>query len=62
MGSKKVMIVTGEASGDLHGSNLVKEMLVKDPNLLFSGMFCSFSGRSLADSSAQHPGRYNPIG
>jgi len=38
MGSKKVMIVTGEASGDLHGSNLVKEMLVKDPNLLFSGM------------------------
>lgn len=35
---KKVMIVSGEASGDIHGSNLVKAMLAKDPNLSFYGM------------------------
>lgn len=32
------MIVTGEASGDLHGANLVKAMLLRDPQLVFSGM------------------------
>ncbi len=35
---KSVMIVTGEASGDLHGANLVKAMLRRDPNITFSGM------------------------
>ncbi|BHH83131.1 lipid-A-disaccharide synthase [Desulforhopalus sp. 52FAK] len=32
------MIVTGEASGDLHGSNLVRALQSKDPSIQFSGM------------------------
>lgn len=32
------MIVTGEASGDLHGSNLVRSLLAKNPELQFCGM------------------------
>ena len=35
---KKILIIAGEASGDLHGSNLVKEMLSLDPRLLFYGV------------------------
>lgn len=36
--SKRVMIVTGEASGDLHGSNLIKAAKVIDPEMLFFGV------------------------
>jgi lipid-A-disaccharide synthase len=36
--SKRVMIVAGEASGDLHGSALVREALAIDPSLAFFGM------------------------
>ena len=32
------MIVTGEASGDMHGANLVRAMLEQDGNLRFFGM------------------------
>ena len=32
------MIVTGEASGDLHGANLVKALRAKEPELQFCGM------------------------
>jgi lipid-A-disaccharide synthase len=32
------MIIAGEASGDLHGANLVKEALKKDPTLSFFGI------------------------
>ncbi len=32
------MIIAGEASGDLHGANLVKEALKKDPSLSFFGI------------------------
>lgn len=32
------MIVTGEASGDLHGSNLVRSLRSKEPDLQFCGM------------------------
>lgn len=32
------MIVTGEASGDLHGANLVKALRAKNPRLQFYGM------------------------
>ncbi len=35
---KKVMIVAGEASGDLHGSNLVKAMHRIDPRIRFYGI------------------------
>src|SRR3990172_7885150 len=36
--SKNIVIVAGEASGDLHGSNLVRELLNLDPNIKFFGM------------------------
>jgi len=37
-GSKTIMIVAGEASGDLHGSHLVMAMREHDPSLIFYGM------------------------
>ena len=36
--SPKIMIVTGEASGDLHGANLVASLRAKNPDLQFCGM------------------------
>jgi len=36
--SRKIMIVTGEASGDLHGANLVRALRELDHDLSFSGM------------------------
>jgi len=36
--NNKVMIIAGEASGDLHGANLVRAMLAARPELTFSGM------------------------
>ncbi|BDV42541.1 lipid-A-disaccharide synthase [Geotalea uraniireducens] len=36
--AKRVMIVAGEASGDLHGSNLVKETRHRDPEVAFFGI------------------------
>ena len=38
MRSKKIMIVTGEASGDLHGANLVRALQTKRADLTFCGM------------------------
>lgn len=35
---RKIMIVTGEASGDLHGANLVRALQKKDAGLEFFGM------------------------
>jgi len=35
---KKIMIVAGEASGDLHGSGLVREMFKMQPDLEISGI------------------------
>jgi len=35
---KCVMIIAGEASGDLHGANLVRAMRRKHPNLFFFGI------------------------
>jgi len=35
---KSVMLITGDASGDLHGSRLVKAMREKDPGLFFFGI------------------------
>ncbi len=37
-GKKQVMIVTGEASGDMHGARLVRSMLDRNPALSFCGM------------------------
>jgi lipid-A-disaccharide synthase len=36
--TKRIMIVAGEASGDLHGANLVREARKRDPDLLFFGI------------------------
>jgi len=38
MAEKKVMIVTGEASGDMHGANLIKAMKAIQPDLTVFGM------------------------
>jgi lipid-A-disaccharide synthase len=38
MESKKILLVAGEASGDLHGSHLVEAMLRIDPEIQFFGV------------------------
>ncbi|MDD5428778.1 MAG: lipid-A-disaccharide synthase [Candidatus Omnitrophica bacterium] len=38
MAQKKILIVAGEPSGDLHASNLVKDMKALDPDLKFFGL------------------------
>lgn len=38
MNSARIMIVAGEASGDIYGADLVREAVKLDPNLLFSGI------------------------
>ena len=35
---KKILIIAGEESGDLHGSHLVKELKVIQPDMEFRGM------------------------
>ncbi len=35
---RRVLIVTGEASGDLHGANLIRAAAVEDPGLSFFGV------------------------
>ena len=35
---KKVMIMTGEASGDLHGANLAREIQKQDPSIVLYGV------------------------
>nr|WP_320048172.1 lipid-A-disaccharide synthase [uncultured Desulfuromonas sp.] len=37
-GPRKALIVTGEASGDLHGANLIKAARQQDPELTFCGV------------------------
>ncbi len=36
--SKKIMVIAGEASGDLHGARLVAAIKAKHPNYIFYGM------------------------
>ena len=50
MTGKEVMIVTGEASGDMHGANLIKAMKDLSPGLSVSGM-----GGSALISQGMHP-------
>lgn len=35
---KKIMIISGEASGDMHGANLVQEVKKQDPSMSFHGV------------------------
>ncbi len=46
---KKVMIMAGEASGDLHGSNLVREIRRQDPSVAFYGV----GSRKMKDAGVQ---------
>jgi len=46
---KCVMIIAGEASGDLHGSKLVKAMLDQDPSIYFMGI----GGRALREAGVR---------
>jgi lipid-A-disaccharide synthase len=45
-GERKILIVAGETSGDLHGAHLVKAALSIDPNLSFYGV----GGKHLRDA------------
>ncbi|MDZ7725562.1 MAG: hypothetical protein U5R06_22750 [candidate division KSB1 bacterium] len=36
--SKQVLVIAGEASGDLHGSTLIRELLKRDPELEVFGI------------------------
>ena len=51
---KEIMIITGEASGDLHGANLVRAMLRQRDDLQFYGMggpeLCSLEFENLYDA------------
>jgi lipid-A-disaccharide synthase len=53
---KKILIITGEASGDLHGSNLVKALKEQDPSLDIYGVgsrnMREAGVRMLADASS----------
>jgi len=46
---KCIMIIAGEASGDLHGANLVKAMQKKEPSLFF----CGIGGNALRDAGVK---------
>ncbi|MCF6188427.1 MAG: lipid-A-disaccharide synthase, partial [Desulfobulbaceae bacterium] len=48
-GNKQVMIVSGEASGDMHGARLVRSMLDQNPALTFCGM----GGKELAAAGVE---------
>ncbi len=48
-GQKCVMIIAGEASGDLHGSNLVRAMREKDESL----SFCGIGGKELKNAGVK---------
>jgi lipid-A-disaccharide synthase len=47
--NKRILIVAGEASGDLHGSKLVKESLLIDPDLTFFGI----GGRKMREEGVE---------
>ncbi|MFA6409312.1 MAG: lipid-A-disaccharide synthase [Gammaproteobacteria bacterium] len=46
---KTIFLVSGEASGDLHGSNLIRDLKAHDPNLLFLAM----GGDRMQDAGAE---------
>lgn len=46
---KRVMIIAGEASGDLHGSKLVRAMRKRNKKLLF----CGIGGRALGEAEVK---------
>jgi hypothetical protein len=59
---KKVMIMSGEASGDLHGANLAREIRKQDPSIALQcwkqadEMLASRAGRCFLISVYRHHG------
>lgn len=55
MGMKKILVIAGEASGDLHGASLVREVLKREPSLVVHGVgsrrMAEAGVRMLADAS-----------
>jgi lipid-A-disaccharide synthase len=47
----KYYVIAGEASGDLHGSNLMRELMQEDPN----AQFRFWGGDKMAEVSGQKP-------
>ena len=54
---RSVMIVAGEASGDIHGAHLMEEMLARDGNVAFSGL----GGERMRDVGMRSLGRSEEI-
>jgi len=46
--TKSIFIISGEASGDLHGASLVEELTKRDPSYSFYAM----GGRQIAEAGA----------
>ncbi|MDO9110370.1 MAG: hypothetical protein Q7U40_06910, partial [Desulfatirhabdiaceae bacterium] len=45
----RIFLIAGEASGDLHGSNLVKALKAKSQNIVFSGI----GGQAMQDAGVE---------
>lgn len=57
----RILIITGEASGDLHGANLAKELKARDPLVLLAGI----GGRAMEAAGVrlvEEMGRFDVIG
>lgn len=52
--NKKIYIISGERSGDLHASNLVRELLKLNPNLLIRGMGGDYSKSAGVDLAVDY--------
>jgi lipid-A-disaccharide synthase len=47
--SKKILIISGEPSGDLHAANLIRDLKISDPSLKFFGIGGGLSRKAGAD-------------
>lgn len=56
-GGREVLIVAGEASGDIHGAHLMEEMLARESDLAFSGL----GGERMRDVGMRSLGRSEEI-
>jgi len=54
LNSRKVYIISGERSGDLHASNLVRSLRELDSSLIFRGMGGSFSSQAGIDLAVDY--------
>lgn len=57
----RILIVTGEASGDLHGANLAKALRARDPDVVLAGI----GGAAMRDAGVRlvgESGRFDVIG